>query len=969
MSTPSHDGALSREQTDILELLAGELQEQLEAALDVPETPSETETSDRLERMATELENLEHAAQLIGLTGLAHTCIQLRFNLTELAAAPITESQQLLIDSWPVYLLDYVQQLQEGQPDEDSASTLLGFLGEETWPAPMPEAERAQLKPLLLNPDWSMPDEENTGPPTEATLSMLSLSLNEDLNPSLFEGLVLELPQQIQQFSRCLEQYSDDGNTEALAQAQRIAHTVKGSANVVGVTGLANFMHCSEDLLALLERESPQATRAQSELLSAMADTLAALSDHLLDGTQPGEEERAVLQEVLDYYHQLASGEAPAAPVQDLTEEPLREPASDPTATPASPEPAPETANAAPADSGPAEETATQASGLSAQIRVEEERIQGLLTLAGEATIGNHRVMTQTQRAQQSLKSVQQLQNKLVQLTDELGDLIEVRNLFARAGDSQQDEIDPLELDRYNELHSFFHQLQEFSADSRDLLQETRGELSALEELTQYQQTNHRESQSRLLDLLTLPAQVLEPRLQRCVRQACRMTGKRAHLTVTGADTHLDSQTLQRLTDPLMHLLRNAVDHGIESADERERAGKPDEGQIWLSFRPEGQATLIEIRDDGGGLNQARIAERAQALNLSQAETQTDDQWLQSVIFLPGFSTREAVSQTSGRGLGLDAVAEQIRSLKGQIQISSEPQAGTQFRLSIPNTLIAEHQLLVRLGDRELALSARGVNQVLFMDPEHLSNRGDRLFYQYQGQTLPVLHLAQIAPLPDPPATDTRRAQALLLVETSDHTTQGLLVDRILASREMVIKPLPRFTPALPGILGATILGDGRVAPVLDTRELLEQARAESTPGIDWLRYNNEQQQQRQDQQRPLALVIDDSLSSRRSLAQFVGDMGMEVLTARDGFEAIEKLQERQPTLVLVDMEMPRMNGLEFTAHLRAQERLRDIPVIMITSRNTEKHRQMADAAGVDLYLNKPFSEDELMHSIEQSLH
>lgn len=961
MSTPSHDGALSREQTDILELLAGELQEQLEAALDVPETPSENDAGERLERMSTELENLEHAAQLIGLTGLAGVCIQLRNNLSQLAYIPVDENRQLLIDSWAVYLLDYVQQLQDGQPDEESTATLMSFLSDEGWPTPLPRSEREQLEPLLLNPAWSLPDEQdNTGPPTEATETMLSLELGDDINPSLFEGLVLELPQQIQRFSQCLEQFTQHGAAEALAQAQRIAHTVKGSANVVGVTGLANFMHYSEDLLNLLERNAPAPSDTQSELLSEMADTLAALSDHLLDGTQPGETERAVLQSVLDHYHQLASGVQP--------EKSELEPASS-RGEPAVSQASPAAEKPAPADETAIEATEAQPAGLRAQIRVEEQRIQGLLTLAGEATIGNHRLMTQTQRAQHSLKNVQQLHNKLLQLTDELGDLIEVRNLFARAGDNQRNEIDPLELDRYNELHSFFHQLQEFSADSRDLLQETRVELDALEELTQHQQTNHRESQNRLLALLTLPAQTLEPRLQRCVRQACRMTGKRAQLTVTGADTHLDSQTLQQLTDPLMHLLRNAVDHGIEPEEEREKAGKPAEGKIWLSFRPQGQATLIEIRDDGGGLNQARIVERAQALNLPPMEAQADEQWLQSVIFLPGFSTRESVSQTSGRGLGLDAVAEQIKALKGRIHIRSEHRAGTQFSLQIPNTLIAEHQLLVRLGDRELALSARGVSQVVFMDPEQLSNRGEQLLYQYQGRAIPVMHLAQVAPLPNPPATDTRQAQALLLLKGSDNTPQGLLVDRILASREMVVKPLPAFTPETPGVLGATILGDGRVAPVLDTAELLEQARAGSSTGFDWFRHNAELQQQRQTQQKPLALVIDDSLSSRRSLAQFVADMGMDVVTARDGFEAIEKLQERQPTLVLVDMEMPRMNGLEFTAHLRAQKQLREIPVIMITSRNTEKHRQMADAAGVDLYLNKPFSEDELMHSIEESLH
>lgn len=962
-TTPEH----SQEQREILELLASELQEQLELSLD----PSAVETGgarERLERTATEVENLEHAAQLIGLTGLAGTCVHLCYNFNELKSqAEKAENAEvkLLLDSWPVYLLDYVQQLQEGRPSPDSVDALLNFLGEQSWAWPLPKVEQALLRSQLQQPSLSLPETEYEAPevPLKADLELMSLALSEDVNPSLYEGLMLELPTQVEQFSDSLARYSAHQSQDALDRAKRIAHTVKGSANVVGVAGLANFMHYSEDLLERLTGEAAP-SEAVADLLTEMADTAAALLDHLLDGTQPGESELDVLQKMLNHYHQTDDDEGTESRLSVARYEPLsvEEPAADYLATKDQNEAATQPDEALPAQGTP--------DTYRSQLRIEEPKIHALLTLAGEASIGNHRLLTQTHRTQQTVQQLQLQQQKLFQLTDELGQLIEIRNLFAQQqGHGATDQLDPLELDRYNELHSFYHQLQEFSADSRDLLNEAKGELRELEELTQSQHNNHQDNQTQLLDLLTLPAQTLSSRLQRCVRQACRLTGKQAQLTIMGGECRLDSQTLQKLTDPLMHLLRNAIDHGIETSEERRTHGKSPEGQLRLEFQPRGQATVVSLSDDGMGLDWDRIHARALELQIPEADSEAYEQWLQSLIFLPGFSTRAQVSQTSGRGVGLDAVAEQIQQLKGRIQVTSQPGEGTQFSLEIPNTLIAEHQLLVNLGGQALALSSRGIEQVLFMDPEQLSNRKEQLFYRYQEQTIPVRHLAQLAPLPIPAATDTRQAQALLTLEISPGKTQGILVDQILASREMVVKPLPRYAPQVPGVLGATILGDGRVAPVLDCLQLVSQAETSDASGPDWLTHNVELEKELNQRQRPLALVIDDSLSSRRSLAQFVGDMGMDVITARDGFEAIEKLEEQHPSLVLVDMEMPRMNGLEFTAHLRAQETLRGVPVIMITSRNTTKHRKMASAAGVDRYLNKPFSEDELLRSIQESLH
>lgn len=565
-----------------------------------------------------------------------------------------------------------------------------------------------------------------------------------------------------------------------------------------------------------------------------------------------------------------------------------------------------------------------------------------------------------------------QLHNKLTQLTEEFGQLIEVRELFNSGNKNVNDDgLDPLELDRYNELHSFFHQLQEFAIDTRDAIYQTQGQLRELEDLTYEQQVTNRASQNHLLEMRMIPASNMEARFQRCVRQACRLTGKQARFRLRGGDTMIDSRVLHELVDPLMHLLRNAVDHGIEPGEERELTGKSIEGLVELQFTMQGQSIIVRVTDDGAGLNRERIAAKACDLALTPPTDSNPDiteLWLKQLIFAAGFSTRDQVSQTSGRGIGLDMVADRVNELKGRISVDSRPQQGCEFSIRLPMPMVAEHGILIASGKHRVAIAARGVEQLLFLENGSLANRGEQLRYRYDQNDIDVFHIAQLAQLPGSISINAIDAHALLVVESIPGQRVGILIERVIASREMVVKPLTAYTPVVPGIIGATILGDGRVAPVIDVQQLVLDMLQSGINSTDWMA-NAMRISQKAVTARPMALVVDDSLSTRRSLAQFVGDMGMDVRTAKDGFEAIEILQEQTPHIILVDMEMPRMNGLELTAHVRANEITKNIPVIMITSRNTEKHRNLANAAGVDTYLNKPFSEEELMHHIQESMH
>jgi len=994
---------LTPDQQELLAMLASELQAQLDLSLGDFEKSGSAES---LQEQAEILENFANAAELIGLNGLALAWQCLRENFSTLARREIiTDEEKFLVDSWIIYCLDFLQKLSDGQLTAESIAPLVEFLASSAWPDPLSLDQKTLISDQLLQAELSTDEQESNRLPTLATPEMLSLALGDDINPDLFEGLMIELPAQVHQFTEQLNHYVQHPNKTALASAQRIAHTLKGAANVVGVTGLANFMHFSEDFLEELGKHDEPLTPAIEILLVDMTDTLAAMLDCLSSGDSGsylvGEIELGVMQQVLDAYYAVRSGGFAA--VVGSSEGAINfhhdSPAERDLNGSAADNSGGYNSNAHVVTShhhafndvkntgensvhvseeleestrAPAQQIPNLQETLATNLRIKEETAQDLLRLAGESAISTNRLQTQVQDVKQQVLHISSLHSKLTQLTEEFGQLIEVREIFnSRSKNMSDDDLDPLELDKYNELHSFFHQLQEFAIDTRDAIYQTQGQLRGLENLTYEQQVTNRASQHHLLEMRMIPANQFEARFQRCVRQACRLTGKQARFQLRGGDTMIDSRVLHELVDPLMHLLRNAVDHGIEFSDVREAMGKPREGTIELQFFIQSQSIVVRVVDDGAGLQKERIAKKAAELSIqppTDANADVTELWLKQLIFAAGFSTRDHVSQTSGRGIGLDMVTDRVNQLKGRITVDSRAQFGCEFSIRLPMPMITEQGLLIATGKHSLAISSRGVEQLLFLEESALTNRGEQLKYIFDQQEIDVFHIAQLARLPDVLSINAIDAHALLVVETLPGQRVGVLVERVLASREMVVKPLTPYTPQVNGIIGATILGDGQVAPVIDIQQLVLELLQSGANAMEWMADAMRISQQTA-ATKPMALIVDDSLSTRRSLAQFVGDMGMEVRTAKDGFEAIEILQEQMPHIILVDMEMPRMNGLELTAHVRANEVTKHIPVIMITSRNTEKHRNLATAAGVDTYLNKPFSEEELLHHIQESMH
>jgi chemosensory pili system protein ChpA (sensor histidine kinase/response regulator) len=460
-----------------------------------------------------------------------------------------------------------------------------------------------------------------------------------------------------------------------------------------------------------------------------------------------------------------------------------------------------------------------------------------------------------------------------------------------------------------------------------------------------------------------VPIQTVIPRLQRTVRQTGRLTDKEVELSVKGSNTLIDSNVLSDIMDPLMHVLRNAIDHGIEMAEARTAQGKPANGHIELSFQREGNTIVVRCQDDGNGLDLASIRQTAEQRGLVLPGQALSDEELSRLILQPGFSTRTQATQVSGRGIGLDAVYSMVLQLKGSLSIDNKPGAGCAIEMRLPVTLISTHALIVRCGENLFAIAERGIEQLVHATTGTVQNHDGKLSYQLNDQNHEIFQLESLLGLPlvDTPAELLERPALLVRDETGG--TKAVMVEQMVDSRDMVVKSMGYYTPHVRGVLGATILGDGSITPVLDMPDLLRGIATSSiiAPSAVTRRAAPVAPSQ------PKIMVVDDSLSVRRTMQQLVNDAGFDAIPARDGLEAVALLQTEKPAVMLVDMEMPRMNGLELTHHVRAQATTRDIPIIMITSRSTAKHRQEAEAAGVSHYLVKPIVDDELITLINKA--
>ncbi len=466
----------------------------------------------------------------------------------------------------------------------------------------------------------------------------------------------------------------------------------------------------------------------------------------------------------------------------------------------------------------------------------------------------------------------------------------------------------------------------------------------------------------------------LSARLQRTVRVTCEEEKKLADLIVEGEQTEVDTQILDLLVEPLLHLLRNAVAHGIEAPDTRRLLGKPEKGKILLRLQSEGTHVILTVTDDGRGISAAALREKAIRngfISLEEANVMSDEDAF-SLGFLPGVTTAENISQTAGRGVGMNIVKTSVLRGQGTISIASEPQKGTTFTIRMPMALAITRGLLVKSNWQTFAFPLKLIKKVSEISAADFDKLTDKSSLKIDGVDFTVAHLGTLLNLPP---TNTKKENIPLLLLEILETPYALMVDEIIRAEEIVIKPLAAPLQNFPNLLGATILGDGKVVPVLDLIHLLKNQILSAKSQVPGQENVENHPLELVGEEEPLAaepriiniMIVDDSPSVRHITSKLIKNAGWEVTLAKDGLEALETLQAAEilPDVVLTDVEMPRMDGYELLASVKNSETLQQLPVIMITSRASEKHQQKAVELGVSEYLTKPFDDSFLIEKIK----
>lgn len=450
-------------------------------------------------------------------------------------------------------------------------------------------------------------------------------------------------------------------------------------------------------------------------------------------------------------------------------------------------------------------------------------------------------------------------------------------------------------------------------------------------------------------------------RMRRILRQTASDVGKRVDLKVSGEESEIDRRVLERIMAPLEHMLRNAVAHGIETPDERRQSDKPQTGTVEIDFGREGAEIAIVVKDDGRGIDVQAVKSKAIERGLMSEDAQLSDHDIIQFILETGFSTAQEVSQVAGRGVGMDVVNNEIKQLGGNLIIDTNPGQGTTFTIYLPLTLATGRALMVQVADEMYAIPLIGIENIVRVPHEDLENllKTPQAQYQWQGESYQFMHLGTVLNINQPMLPGEGRKAPILLARSGDQRV-ALLVDHLLGSREIVVKSVGPQLSTVRGVTGATIMADGRIALILDLSVLAREAIAAGEL------LSQQAEEESVEHETPLVMVVDDSITVRKVTQRLLQRHNYRVTSAKDGVDAIAELQETKPDVMLLDVEMPRMDGFELAEHMRSDDALNQIPIIMITSRTGEKHRERALNIGVNRYMGKPYQEHELLAAIEE---
>lgn len=925
----------------VLEMLTGSLQ-QLESLWQ--QNGGNTDTAEALlENSQKLLDPVIRAMHTVHLSGAADIVLGLQVNIDWLQRYPAQLQGQMLLQI-SALLSDLVSYLDDIN-DLSRQQVLLDQLEALELPASPTEEQISYIGGLLslarLQTAHSIEQEW-------ADDSDIQLDIAADIDPQLLDMLFSELPVLSEQLSEQLQSIAERQNPEAIQEAQRAAHTLKGLANMAGISGIANLTHRLEDIFELYTEAGQQPGTQLCNDLTAITDTLAMMCEAVINQSAAPENVLAMLQLLMDWHYRLRSeglelSDSEAVPIQT---QPLTVQGPDT-----------ETALSLAEEEPP--QDAAESSREQTVFRVPQATLDELMRLAGEGTTLNTQLNEQITQLRSYVRLSRDRQRVLQRIMFELEQQLHEQFTMQPATDTD-DNFDPLEMDRYNEMHTSMSRLQEAAADIQEVEQLMDRHIRRTGELHIIQSGVQKETLEQVLSTRLVEVKSIAARLHRVVRQACRSTGKQAELIIEGEAVRIDSHILSQLTDPLMHIIRNAVDHGLESPQQRQRQGKAEQGRIVLRFWLDQDQVRVECSDDGRGIDAERIREVAIQRGLIDTEVQLSKRDAERLILIPGFSTRDEISQLSGRGIGMDVVHQQIMRLQGVLDIRSEAGEGTTFVLSMPSSSLMIKTLLVRAGGQIYALASHGLEQTMISLDGTLSDTTEGMIFEHNGEQFPAYGLEALLGEYGTPYT-AGEVHPVLLVNLGQGEKVAVMVRELIAHRELAFKQMGDYLPDLPGIPGLTILANGDTAAVIDLPARIRYKLASQHNLFNPVAVQS-------DLGLPKLLVVDDSLSARASLSTLLRDTGYDVSTAIDGLDAMNQMRKKRPDLVLTDLEMPRMGGMELTSTIRGREGMSDIPVLMITSRNTQRHRDEAQNSGVSVFLTKPWTENALLDHVQTLL-
>ncbi|MDR2014068.1 MAG: Hpt domain-containing protein, partial [Azoarcus sp.] len=779
--------------------------------------------------------------------------------------------------------------------------------------------------------------------PLASTTSALPVTYDE-IDEQLLPIFLEEAGELVNTLHIVLRAWNGDlGNESHPMLVKRQLHTLKGSARMAGAMILGNRVHQLE-------------TRVESALNAG--EDIAALVDEITSAVDGIEQAVATLAQgpapeappVAEAVVELPVD--PAATVSSTRREEFAETASSPVVP--LPEKKPHVATVA--------HTSAESETVGTALRVRAEMVDNFVNDASEIGVARTRIEGELRQLRRSLidltENVIRLRNQLREV--EIQADVQMQTRIAQA-ESSRVEFDPLEMDRYTRLQELTRMMAESVNDVTTVQQNLLRNLDSADFALHSQARITRELQQSLMRVRMIPFDSLAVRLYRIVRRGAKDLGKRANLEIRGGGIEIDRSVLEHIVAPLEHLLRNSLAHGIETTEARRAQNKPEIGQITLTTRQEGNEIVIELADDGAGLNFERIAARARECGLLGPNETADERRLANMIFLPGFTTAEKVTTVSGRGVGMDVVKAETAAVGGRIDIASTSGAGTMFSIYLPLTLAVTQALLVRSGTQHYAIPASMISQIMELKAgaiERLRTEGSIEWFgrQYDYRYLSNL-LGNLSARPE-----IGRYSWVLLLHSGAQVL-ALHVDALRGHQEIIVKNAGPQLTRITGVSGATVLGNGEIVLIINpvamaSREIVYRQTTSQVPGAISTIPEPETIHM------PTVMVVDDSLTVRKITSRLLEREGYCVITAKDGVDAIESLIDNLPDVILSDIEMPRMDGFDLVRNIRADTRLTNVPIIMITSRLADKHREYAMEIGANHYLGKPYQEEELLSLI-----